>query len=164
MINPDTKENINIKTEQAQECAAKALQLCEYYSRAQTQKHLKALGGYLGTFVNNLRSALNYAAVDYCQQRGFTKTKKGKRLPTDFPYNFSKDEFKKIELVSLMSQSDPALYNFVEEIQPYHSNKSFLDDIMKISNMDKHKILVKWQACICRYSMLRSTNSYVCFT
>src|SRR5260221_11660090 len=113
MINPDTKENINIKTEQAQECATKALQLCEYFSRAQNQKHLKALGGYLGTFVNNLRSALNYAAVDYCQQRGFTKTKNGKALSTDFPYSLAEDKFKQIGLVSLMLQTDPALYTFV---------------------------------------------------
>ena len=120
MINPDTQENINIKIEQAQESAKNALQLCESYSHTQSSKDLKRLGGYLGTFVNNLRSALNYATVDYCNQREF-RSKNGKLLrKTDFPYSFVEADFKRIELVSLMSQVDPELYNFIEGIQPFH--------------------------------------------
>ena len=120
MINPDVQENIKIKTEQANDCAKAVLQLCEDYSRVQRPKYLKEMGGYLGTFVNNLRSALNYATVDYCGQRRFEKNKKGKPLSTDFPYSLNKDKFKSIELVSLMSQFDPNLYSFIESIQPYH--------------------------------------------
>jgi hypothetical protein len=141
MINPDTKENIITKNEQAQECATKAWQLCEKYSRIQNRKYLKEMGGYLGTFVNNLRSALNYAMVDYCTQRGFTKNKKGKDISTDFPYARTEDKFKNIEIVSLMSKHDPNLYAFVEKVQPYHPNKRLLADIMGISNLDKHRIL-----------------------
>src|SRR6266508_2314294 len=145
MINPDTQENIIIKTGQAQECATKALQLCEKYSRTPNRKYLKDMGGYLGTFVNNLRSALNYAVVDYCTQRGFTKNKKGKAISTDFPYGLTEDNFKSIAIVSFMSQFDPNLYTFVEGIQPYHPKKSLLGNIMKISNMDKHQILATVQ-------------------
>ncbi len=145
MINPDTRENIIVKTEQAQECTTKALQLCEKYSHAQAQKYLKEMGGYLGTFVNNLRSALNYAIVDYCTQRGFAKNKKGKAISTDFPYGFTADKFKSIEVVALMSQFDPKLYIFIEGIQPYHPKQTLLSNIMKISNMDKHKVLAKVQ-------------------
>ena len=145
MINPDIQENINIKTEQAHECAAKALQLCENYSRTQKPKYLKEMGGYFGTFVNNLRSAFNYASVDYCTQRGFKKNRNKKNLSTDFPYALTEANFKRIELVSLMSQSDPNLYAFIEKMQPYHPKEKFLGNIMKLSNMDKHNILVKPQ-------------------
>lgn len=141
MINPNTKENINIKIEQAHEVAQKALELCDEFSINQSPKHLKVIGGYLGTFVNNLRSALNYASVDYCEQRGILKNKNGKDLPTDFPYGMVEEKFKSIDLVKFMMGKDPELYNFVESIQPYHSDKKLIGHVMKISNMDKHKVL-----------------------
>jgi hypothetical protein len=43
-----------------------------------------------------------------------------------------------------MSQSDPDLYAFVEGQQPYNENQ-WLGDLMILSNMDKHKILVNVQ-------------------
>ncbi|MBL8078140.1 MAG: hypothetical protein JNM55_09290 [Anaerolineales bacterium] len=174
MISTYTLENINIKIEQAYENAKKALELCGNYAVAQDPKDLKRLGGYLGNYVNNLRSALNYATTDYSNQRNF-RDKKGKPLRnTDFPYSFVEDDFKSLPLVSLMSKTDPELYDFIEEIQPYHHYKSssfktgafiatnnqilmtgmddnksdspkftnWLGNIMQISNMDKHNLLV----------------------
>lgn len=41
MISPDTRENIIVKTEQAQEYATKALELCGKYMLSQDKKYLK---------------------------------------------------------------------------------------------------------------------------
>lgn len=103
------------------------------------------MGGYLGDFVNNLRSALNYAFKDYCEQRKFPKKKDGKRISTDFPYGLTKDEFDSKKVISLVSKFDPNLYKYLEEIQPYHPKQGLLGNIMKISNMDKHEVLVTVQ-------------------
>ena len=145
MISSETRENIIIKTEQAQEYATRALELCGKYVLSQDKKQLKKMGGYLGDIVNNIRSALNYAFKDYCEQRGFPKKKDGKTISTDFPYAFTKDNFENIKVISLISRFDPNLYNYLEEIQPYHPKQGFLGNIMKISNTDKHKVLVTVQ-------------------
>lgn len=145
MLTPDIKENILIKTEQAQNYALSAFELCVDFAREQNPKILKKLGGYMGDFVNNLRSALNYAMGDYCTQRGFKTNQKGKTINTDFPYAFNRKNFDRIEVVSLMSKSDPGLYKYMEEIQPYQSKKSPIGIIMTFSNMDKHKILIEVQ-------------------
>lgn len=133
----DVQENISIKIEQAKECEKKSLQLCTQYVHVNNPKFLKQMGGYLGTYANNLRSALNYAMADYATQKGIT-------VNTDFPYNSTKDNFDKIKLVLLISKSDPSLYSFIESLQSYNEN-TWLDTIMKLSNMDKHKLLVDVQ-------------------
>lgn len=142
MINPKTQEDISIKTQLAHEAGEAVLKLCVEYSKDQNKKHLKMMGGYLGVFVNNLRSMLNYASVDYCEQRKFSKTSKGKKLNTDFPYGTSEKLFNNIELVKLIRKADPKLFDFLESIQPYNPKQNTIGNIMKISNMDKHENLV----------------------
>lgn len=143
MNTSNIRENINIKIEQAKEAAEKGAELCTRYVNNSDPKYLKHMGGYLGTCVNNLRSALNYATNDYCQQRGFL-TAEEKKISTDFPYSLEKVNFDKIKLVLLMSKFDPDLYDFIERLQPYHKD-TWLGTLMKLSNMDKHKILVDVQ-------------------
>lgn len=135
MKDPETRDNIATKVEQAKECSQKAFSLCNEYAKTNDSKLLKHMGGYMGTLANNLRSALNYASTDYCEHKGFTGN-------TDFPYNDKKEDFEKIKLVKLMSKTDPQLYAFVEEIQPYNKS-SWLGTLMKISNEDKHTLLVQ---------------------
>ncbi|MCJ7435589.1 MAG: hypothetical protein MUO77_19070 [Anaerolineales bacterium] len=140
MNTSDIRENINTKIEQARECERKVFQLCVNYSKTKNPKLLKHMGGYLGTLTNNLRSALNYATADYCQER----IKDGIKLSTDFPYSFAKAKFEKMNLVVFMSRSDPDLYNFIEGLQPFNKD-TWLGTLMKFSNTDKHKLLVEVQ-------------------
>jgi hypothetical protein len=142
MNDSQIRDNIATKIEQAKECGEKAFPLCTEYVKTNNPKLLKRMGGYMGTLANNLRSALNYASADYCQQGGFTSNKDEKKLITDFPYSYKKADFEKLKIATLMSNADPLLYSFVETLQPYNESP-WLGVLMKVSNLDKHKLLVQ---------------------
>lgn len=141
----DYKQSIETKIKHAKEIEPRAMQCCLDYIVTNDNQHLTELGSYLGTFANNLRSALNYTIADYCQQRDFQKTKKGKKLSNDFPYAYSKKDFQKLELPILMSGTDHELFSLVEKSQPYYMSQMWLGHLMQLSNIDKHKISVEVQ-------------------
>jgi hypothetical protein len=142
MNNSNYRQSIAIKIEHANENLSKATKCCLDYIQDKNPNYLVELGSYLGTFCNNLRSALNYAVFDYCQQRGFQKNSKGRKLSRDFPYGYTKEEFQNRDVVGLMSNSDPNLFLLVERIQPYHADHKWLGYLMKLSNIDKHEIII----------------------
>lgn len=138
----DYKQSIASKIKHAKEIKPKAMECCYRYIATKDNSHLTDLGSYLGTFANNLRSALNYSISDYCQRRGFQKNKKGNKLAMDFPYGYSKKEFQNRDIAILMEQSDPNLFSLIERYQPYHPDQKWIGFLFSLSNIDKHQITI----------------------
>ena len=131
---------VQIKLNQASELYPKIVSSCVRYLELPSSQILEEIGSYIGSMVNNLRSALNYAMQDFCEGhlRNILSPRDYKSLNRDFPYGKSKAEFERKRIIEPIANHFKDIYNFIERIQPYHNKNAWLWYLMRISNIDKH--------------------------
>lgn len=131
-------ESIQIKLEHTQELHDKIFATCFEQVRLQNERNLKKIGSYVGDIANNMRSALNFAMRDFADSclQGLINPKAN----VDFPsvVTTESDLRKNIRIMQPIADNFPHVYQFLELAQPYHKGNSWLENIIHVSNIDKH--------------------------
>lgn len=148
-------DHIKIKLESATDFHSKIKETCLIHIDSPKEENLKRISVYLGEMAHSLRSTLNNALWDFCEskiknivpQDEYDKIK----YSHDFPIENDNENFKtnfekaKPRVLRHIAANYLNIYQFLEKVQPYHKEYSFLTEIQVFSNDTSHTIPVKVQ-------------------
>jgi hypothetical protein len=139
------RDIVSVKFDSADEVKEKIMSLCLKQCESQDRRNLLRIGSALGDFANNLRSSLNYTMQHYADSKikpvMTVSEYKNLKRHLDFPWSNSKTEFDTKSIIIYIRNHDNAIYQLLEQIQPYHSDNEWLRYLMQISNRDKHEVI-----------------------
>jgi hypothetical protein len=148
-------DHIKIKLENATGFLSKIKETCLVHIDSPKEEYLKRISVYLGDMAHSLRSALNNAMWDFCENKikivvpedEYDKIKYSHDFPIEsdsqnFETNFEKA---KPRVLRYIAANYSNVYHFLEKAQPYHKEYRFLTKIQVFSNDTSHTIPVKVQ-------------------
>jgi len=142
-------DHIQVKLDHAQAFHLRIKETCLTHIDAPSDKHLKRISVYMGEMSQAIRSALNNTMWDFCETKIKPAVSQGEynkiRWSHDFPLESENLRFvqSKTRALRNIAQGYPAIYQFLESVQPYHKDYEFLASIRVLSNDTSHTIPVQ---------------------
>ena len=176
MMIPTIQDMQDIKLECAQEIKEKIISLCLEECETQQQRTRLKIGSYLGLFATTLRSALNFAILDYLENRleprihaaadqaDLTKYAKAKKDSNPaWSENRSKKTIKEFyqfakPLMELTYKYDIDAFHLLEKSQIFQPENDWFWVLSRLSNIDKHESITE-----CRILEVTPTSSILEF-
>jgi hypothetical protein len=164
----DIPRTTKIRLNHAAEAYRKILALCVSQLENPSKHKLEEIGSYFGSMASILRSALNYGMWDFVQANSLgllsDKELKDLKWQHDFPITTSKNEFDSRPIVKHIDQYFSDAYEFLEGVQPYHTEYQWLLYLRRITNEASHTLSRGWLTngvVMCFHHRFRHTFSIV---